>query len=197
MTQGFIRQRRNLIITNILILFLALAKVQIEQLSVAGVQFGAFKNPKAILLFLWLAWAYFLYRYSVYFLEEGPSNLLKTWRRDFEAIVSPRIKSLVYKAYDKPNDGCAYSYWVLRRNGYIYNGQAYEQAEGDEERIFNFELPVHRRQIIPWEIMAFLRFAIFSPPMTDYILGFVLSFGVATYCGFILSWGGGILNLPT
>ncbi|WP_125925491.1 hypothetical protein [Halomonas aestuarii] len=195
MTEGFIRQRRNLIITNIIIIFLALAKVKIEQLSVAGVQFGAFENPEILLLFLWVTWAYFLYRYSVYFLEEGPSNLLKTWRRDFEATVNPRIKSLVYRAYDKPNDGCAYSYWGLRHNGYIYNGQAYEQTEGNEERMFNFKLPVYRRQIILWEAMAFLRFSIFSPPITDYILGFVLSFGVATYCGFILGWGGNILNL--
>lgn len=195
MTEGFIRQRRNLIITNILILVLALAKVQIEQLSVAGVKFGAFKNPTVLLVFLWLAWAYFLYRYSVYFLEEGPKNLVNIWIRDFETIVNPRIRTLVYQAYDNPNDGCAYSYWSLRRYGFIYNGQAYKQAEGDVKRVFNFQFPIRRRQIFLWETMAFLRFSIFSPPVTDYIFGFILSFGVAAYCGFIFDWDGNLMRL--
>lgn len=199
MTEGFIRQRRNLITSDILILLLAIADVSIDQLSLVGVQFSAFGNPAAILLFLWIAWGYFLYRYTIYFSEEAPAVLSKVWIRDFESIVGRRIKKLVYQEYKEPNDGCGYSYWMLRQNRFLYNGQRYDvrlNENGQEERqTYNFTLLVPRIKVLPWEILAAIRYVTLSPPVTDYLLAFALSAGVFVYCGFFRVWDGNFFVL--
>ena len=202
MTDGFLRQRRNLLVVNVVLLLVALAEVQLETLSVAGFQFGAFQKPAVVLVFLWGVWAYFFYRYAVYFAEEGPERIVRVWEREFERCVNPRIKQIVSRHHRVPNDGCGYSYLTLRRGGLVYRGQAYaeEVSEGSDKakpRLYNFELHVPRRQIMLWELKAFLRFTLFTPVLTDYVLAFAISVVVLWICGFSKTWVGSLKVLFT
>lgn len=199
MGDGFIRQRRNIIITDLILLLLTVAGVQINQLSIIGINFNAFGNPEALIGFLWVAWCYFLYRYIVYFIEEAPPALSKTWIRDFDNIVNRRIKYLVYKAYEEPNDGCGYSYRSVVKNGYLYKGQAYQSGVDDfgneELKMYNFEMHVGRIGLLPWQAIALLRYILLSTPVTDYLFPLFLSAGVGVYCGFLRSWAGNIIRI--
>ena len=50
MSEGILRQRRNLIILSVLICFLKFGQVDINQVSVLGVSFGKFGNPNGVYL---------------------------------------------------------------------------------------------------------------------------------------------------
>jgi len=191
---GLLRQRRNLIIANLVILLLCLADVKIDKFSLLGVVFSFSENYKLAYQFIWLIWLYFLYRYFVYFLEEAPAELKKYWTREFEIAVNPAIKSIVYGAHEKLNDDCLFSYASLRNRDWVYFGQKYiskldSSKDQSEETIENIEMPINRWTILPYEIYAFIRFAFLTPAVTDYIFAFIFS-AVVIGITLITSWPG-------
>ena len=67
MTVSFLRQRRNLYISTGILFFLFLTKVNVSKLTVAGISFESFDNPAFSISFFGF---YFLYRFTVYFIED-------------------------------------------------------------------------------------------------------------------------------
>ena len=60
MTEGFLRQRRNLILSSLILFFVYYAEVEIEKLSFFGVELKDFGNPEAAVEGIWLIYGYFL-----------------------------------------------------------------------------------------------------------------------------------------
>lgn len=69
MSSALLRQRRNLIVVSLIVLFMVIADAKLDKVSFLGVQM-TFENPKAIIWFLQLFLIYFLYRYYLYFIQE-------------------------------------------------------------------------------------------------------------------------------
>lgn len=67
---GFIRQRRNLIIISLVLLFTQYAELTVRHLSVFGniIEIG---QPVALPAVLWVAWGYWLLRYYTYYHDLG------------------------------------------------------------------------------------------------------------------------------
>ncbi|MGH8652605.1 MAG: hypothetical protein ACREYE_10750 [Gammaproteobacteria bacterium] len=124
MSDSFQRQRRNVFVASTILLALCLGGVEIKDLTFAGMTFGAFKKPEVFLLGLWISFGYFVYRYFVYFIEESVGALSHTWTKELEAAVNPRIEQIVRQSYAEPNEACRFSYSFLRRDGFVYKGQA-------------------------------------------------------------------------
>lgn len=76
LSPGLLRQRRNLLVVSLLLLFTEIAQADFSSVSVMGLQ-TTFGKPEAVHWFLLAFSAYFAYRYFVYLLQE-PSLHLKT-----------------------------------------------------------------------------------------------------------------------
>ena len=84
---AFTRQRRNLMAVSLILLFIEVADVAI---SPKGTLFGipiTIGNPVAVTWALWIGFAYWLWRYSVYFHDLGDRGFLKAYRHRLEYLV--------------------------------------------------------------------------------------------------------------
>ena len=66
---ALLRQRRNLLIVSMLLLFLKMSGAELQSISLVGLK-ATFKNPEAVLLFLQFFLCYFFYRYYLYIIQE-------------------------------------------------------------------------------------------------------------------------------
>lgn len=62
--EGFVRQRRNLMVMSVVLLLVESADVRFSELNLLGTKF-TIENPDVINLGLWVAFLYWLYRYYV------------------------------------------------------------------------------------------------------------------------------------
>jgi hypothetical protein len=197
MGEGLLRQRRNLITTCVLLWLLKYGGVTFTKFSLGGfdVEFG---NPDALILTIWIAFAYFLYRYYQYFSSEGTEKLQRVFEAALERQCEPIIKSLVKEKYPTNNDAILYSYAFLRSGGWQYNGHAlggpYEPGTGSIPGNEHFVLGIRRREL--WKgILAAVVDTIFrNSVVTDYLLPFVFALFILYYCG-AGDWRGSFLLL--
>lgn len=76
--QGFVRQRRNLMIVSLVLLFVEAAELTINEVNVFGNRL-VLKNPAIVTYALWIGFAYWLWRYSVYFHDLGDKGFLRAY----------------------------------------------------------------------------------------------------------------------
>jgi len=183
MNESFHRQRRNVFIASTILLALCLGGVDLRELTLVGMKFGAFRKPEVFLFGVWVAFAYFVYRYFVYSLECSPKELSNTWVRELERAVNPRIERLVRRQYSNPNVACLFSYAFLRRDGRIYKGQALLPMDTDpsKDEMKSIELPISRWATLPWEIWGVLRFVLLTPALSEHLLPFALAAGTLRF----------------
>lgn len=72
---GFVRQRRNLIIMSLVVLFSELAGLKIEKISIFGNE-ATIGKPELVTITLWIFLFYWLIRYYQYFHEIGDKGFL-------------------------------------------------------------------------------------------------------------------------
>ncbi|WP_105180317.1 hypothetical protein [Pseudoalteromonas sp. T1lg21] len=95
MSDSFLRQRRNLFIINLIVLFMMLAEVQASKITLAGASFEKFGNPKAIFFFLWASWFYFLYRFILYFIEDEWSKFKHKFKDSYHDFLNKKYRKLL------------------------------------------------------------------------------------------------------
>lgn len=195
MGEGLLRQRRNLMVTCILLWAMKYGGVTFTKLSLVGFDVE-FKNPHALILSIWIAFAYFLYRYYQYFSVEGTANLKNTFRTALELKCEPIISQLVKKQFPNNNDNIRYSYGFLKRDRWIYKGQAigsYDTSTGSASNE-QFELEISRWQLRKGILSAILDSVFRNSVVTDYLLPFFFAGFILYYCG-ANDWSGSFLRL--
>ena len=191
MTEGLIRQRRNLIVTSFIILVICLGNIRIDHFSIAGINIDFSANQTFAYQLLWASWAYFLYRYVIYFYCEAPEAFKMTWVKTFEKVINPHVEKAVRKEFNKPNTGCGFSYSQVRRNGYNWKGQVFDDSPTG---VSDVTVSINRTLISFCEIFAFFQFVLFTKEVTDYVapIGFALIiFGISLFA----DWPGSIQSL--
>lgn len=93
MTEGLIRQRRNLLIICSILLFIKLSGLTVSKIHLVGMEFEDLENPHAIYLFVWAAFFYFVWRYVQYFSQEGMVYVMEAGRI--------RMNYVIVKSIDK------------------------------------------------------------------------------------------------
>ncbi|WP_415892462.1 hypothetical protein ACMXYN_14625 [Neptuniibacter sp. PT8_73] len=191
MTESFIRQRRNLYIVNGILLFSCLAKVQISNLTVAGINFSGFNNPQIFFVFLWIVWIYFLYRFAVYFLEDERDSFIKTWEREIQRYVNPKLHQIAEGYCSNEYLGNSGNFYSLKKNGWKLNFQEGCDHEHLGQQISNHSLHIRYSQLAVPLTLGALRFLLLTPAVTNYILPILFSFVVFYVAGFT-SWEGAL-----
>jgi hypothetical protein len=122
MSEGLLRQRRNLIMSCILLWLMKYGGIHLHKLSIAGFEVE-FERPEVIVLALWIAFSYFLYRYYQYFASDGLPKLVAEYANSLDTKCMPLIQSRVLAAHPTPHNMPDCRYCVLKRDGWKINGQ--------------------------------------------------------------------------
>ncbi len=81
--QGFIRQRRNIIIISLVVLLAEISDIQINKINIFGNEV-LINNPNILHLFLWIALFYWLIRYYQYFRDIPDKGFKATFNGKLE-----------------------------------------------------------------------------------------------------------------
>jgi hypothetical protein len=201
LNEGLLRQRRNLILVNLVLLLICLANVEIEKISILGVTFSFLENYKLAYQFLWAIWFYFLYRYFVYFLEAAPAMLKRYWNKELEKVVNPIIKEVVEKEHSRITNASICSYSFVKKKKWVYHGQKYvskvNESDGKtNDTVENISMPIKRKSVFLYEIYGAIKFLLLTPVVTDYIFALAFS-AVILITSLLVSWPGNLVSLFT
>jgi len=183
MSEGLLRQRRNLISVSCILIFLKFAGVEISKLSFLGIDFGGMKNPSALYFGVWIVFFYFLFRYYQYFKQDGESRLISFYKFELSERVYKRTRAISKKdtRYGVWSDnGLSDSFQSLKKNDwrfyplYSQDGSAFK-AEPVEKK---FGLLERIKCRCSTSIFLILN----TSAITDYILPFVLAILTLAYC---------------
>lgn len=98
--ENFIRQRRNLIMISLVLLFAEMSEIEISKINVFGNEI-VLKNPETILITLWAAFFYWLVRYYQYFRDINDKGFKTKFHEKIEKISSKiAFKKLMEKKKD-------------------------------------------------------------------------------------------------
>jgi len=186
---GLLRQRRNLIITSILLIFLKFSGAEISKLSLLGLNFDGFQNPTAIYFFVWLLWLYFLVRYYQYYIREGVQLFVTEVSGVFNDLCEKPIQVEVKKYFPNSTEYFQ-SYTDLRRRNWQYIGQSEYNDEGYKVENYSFNFP--RWKLFVHEVKSILHAFLNIPTFTDYLLPYVLALFTLIYC--VTGWQGSLVN---
>ncbi len=93
--QGLIRQRRNIFVASLIILFFSIGKPSIKSLKFPFFDSDV-NNPEVVIVFVWIFFFYALLRYYQYFAELGDKRVVDRFWSEFSARVG-RFGKLYYE----------------------------------------------------------------------------------------------------
>jgi hypothetical protein len=183
MNEGLLRQRRNLFITSVILFVLKDAGIAISKLSFAGFEITV-SNPRLLYGCLWIAFAYFFYRYYQYFTAEGLAKLSETFAAVLDKKCAATIYALVQKAHPDMEPGLNFTYRILKDRKWIYCVQKHIKDEsGTTIRLEDVNVPIGRWSLRRGITFALLEGTFRDSVVTDYLLPFVVGMFVLWYCG--------------
>jgi hypothetical protein len=186
MEEGLLRQRRNLMVTCCLLFLLSASGATLDKVGLAGFEMK-FHRPAAIFLSLWLAFAYYLYRYYVYFSISGRSKLAEKFR---EAALQNLQNRLYQAAMRKHGDRTSIesslswqSAWAPKLTILIALPSAQDEVGQPiyEKQDFHLDLPRTSRLLVLTP--HWLRILFNDTVVTDYAFPFLLAIFTLLYAG--------------
>lgn len=193
MSQGLLRQRRNIIITSLTLIFSKYSDLQISKFSILGIQFDSLGNPESVYTAMWLVWFYFLVRYSQYFIQEGLPSFAHIFRDRLDEACSLKIYRIVEKKY--PNNIInEVNYTMLKQWGWIFSGQSKLGDDGmGGLKVENFKLSIPQNVFYINFITSFLYVSTLRSAFTDHIFPMLLALFALLYCS--QNWSGGLVGV--
>jgi hypothetical protein len=152
-----------------------------------------------LILSIWIAFAYFLYRYYQYFSSEGTAKLQYALTAALEKKCEPIIRNIVKEKYPTNNDALRYSYASLKKNSWLYKGHALGSSDPETGSVSGnerFELSIGRSKLWNGILFAVLDTIFRNSVVTDYLLPFAFALFILYYCGSD-DWSGSFLRLWT
>lgn len=197
MTEGLLRQRRNLMAVSLALGFLKLGEVKISQLDVYGVAI-TFDNPHVLFVSLWLAWGYFALRYVQYFVQEGWPKLNKARGATLDDTCREKIKELVRPVLPPLSTDTKYLYTKLEKpknlfGDYTFTGISVEKDQAGQPIRQEYAAPIKFRHLLRRMIFAHLKLLFSQSVAFDYLFPVLLAVAMFLYC-FLGDWPGSIPN---
>ena len=181
------RQRKSLIIINVILFFMKFGEVTITKITSSGLQMEI-ENINAIYTLLWMMWVYFLIRFYNQYRLEGLYLLREAWRNSGD---HTPIKELINAIRSKPgleNYDFDHPYSLIERDGKKYKLRITERdPETDFVEISSSMAWKYRFKAIKYLLKNHTQ-------ILDQWFPLALSFITLIYCN-ITRWDGSILKL--
>ncbi|NVJ45532.1 MAG: hypothetical protein HWE07_00345 [Cytophagia bacterium] len=184
MSEGLVRQRRNLISVSCILIFFKFAGVEVSKLSFLGMDFGKLGNPSALYLVIWVLYWYFLFRYYQYFSQEGLDRLSRYFYQEMERRVMSRVRILANEVKKESNfhpnqlNTLENEGWKLR---ITFDGGD-DGMGGRKTEVENIKFPTN--ELLKIRARSFITMSLHTSAVTDYILPFILAVGTLLYCSY-------------
>lgn len=184
MSEGLVRQRKNLISVSCVLIFLKFAGVEISKLSFLGLDFGKLGNPSALYLAIWILFLCFLSRYYQYYAQEGNVRLSRYFYDEMERHVMKRVQELADEVKEKANFhphqliALENGNWNIR---VTYDGGE-DGAGGRKTEVENIVFPIN--ELYKYRILSLKNMSLHTSTVTDYILPFIVATGTLIYCSY-------------
>ncbi|MDC0004223.1 hypothetical protein OAE19_07470 [Porticoccaceae bacterium] len=184
MSEGLVRQRRNLISISCILIFLKFAGIEISKLTFLGIDFGKLGNPSALYLAIWVFYSYFLSRYYQYFAQEGSVRLSRYFYEEMERRVMIRVRKLADEVKEKSNFypsqliALKNDDWKIR---VTYDG-ADDGTSGRDTEVANIQFPTN--ELFKFRALSLKNISVHTSAVTDYILPLILAVGALIYCSY-------------
>lgn len=182
MSDGFLRQRRNIMLSSCILIFIKFSEFQIKKVSLLGISFENLGNPTAVYVTLWILFFYFLFRYYQYFMQEGFNKVRWAAYQEQER----RIKVIAQNAAKVINEKASYQPQQLvsiQKNSWEIS-VSFDNAKNDDGELTKSteEVTLNSRKIFVAKLISWLIVCINSSVITDYILPYALVFLAVFYC---------------
>lgn len=202
MSDGLLRQRRNLIVLCVLLWVMKYGGVSFTKFNLVGFDI-AFKNPNALTTGIWIAFAYFFYRYYQYFTGEGISKLKTVFTDALNDKCHPVVMKIISANDPRSTNLTGYNYLYLKGNNWKYRWQT-KLPDREIERLVESgrhgsHIEENSIDITRWMLKKPIASAILDSifrhsVVTDYLLPFAIALWVLYYCG-NTDWPGSFLNI--
>lgn len=194
MTDGLLRQRRNLFATSIVIIFLRFGGVQIEKVALLGTELS-FDNIEALYAGIWVAFLYFLIRYYQYFRQEPNLKIAKEFWAEMNIRSSARLRVEAIKQHPaSENYGGEFQFSELKKiSAFIRQGTIVgRQDEYGSHALVSYSTDI--RKYVPQLLLAGIHVVAHTSMITDYLLPFLVALFALLY-GFTGCWEGSLWNV--
>ena len=176
MSSGLLRQRRNLLITSMTMLFMHFSQANINAASLVVLQV-TFGRPEAVIYFLWLLQVYFLVRYYQYFRQEQDLKILDEFYEKLRTLTFQKIHRMKLNVYPNTEKyGGEYDFRNMKKVGLCAREvecQVRVETTGiAEERTCNVDI----RNFSAGAILAWLHVILNTTYITYYFLPFIVAF---------------------
>ena len=178
MDEDFLRQRRNLMVVCCLLFLLSASGAGLEKVGLAGFEMK-FNRPAAIFLSLWLAFAYYLYRYYVYFSAKGKPQLTAKFKESATQILQAHAYEAAKREHGNETSMQSNLSWqtAWAPTVIVQIARPPKQDEiGQPSRVVeNLVLPWRRSQRVLMVLPSWLRILVSDTVATDYAFPFLLA----------------------
>ncbi|MFT6261269.1 MAG: hypothetical protein ACJA0E_000152 [Bermanella sp.] len=182
MSDGMIRQRRNLLLICCILGFTKYAEIKIEKLTLLGMQFSDLGNPQSLYTGIWVLFLYFSIRFYQYFMQEG----LKKIRLGHHHSLEESIGSSIRKYAAKNHPGCTVNFSQveqLKNNDWQYSITTPYNSDGMEGNSAKIKSVLFSKVNL-WRChyTALWKLTVNSNIITDYLLPVALAIAVVYFC---------------
>lgn len=196
MQEDLRRQRRNLIVMSLLLIFMKCGGMTINKMSIFGAEI-VLSNISVVYIFIWLIWGYFLIRYYQYFMQKGFAETNRVFKDMINKRCSSKIEELV-RASD-PSLGQLEGemrYCILKKASWttrLFIGEA-RNDRSLYEPMKQIEVPISVRAVWKEIMFSIFRVLVNHTVATDYLLPIFLALFTFTYCNYG-NWQGNLFNI--
>ena len=196
MSEGLFRQRRNLILTSLTIIFLRYGEVTIEKFGTSALDLK-FQNLNAIFVALWVVFFYFLVRYYQYLRQEPDLGIKSAFWAKVDARCLNKLTEDAKSRFATVLMSPARLEFQLssfkRTSVFLWSGSVTTKRTGSGEPM-NSEYTVNVLHFWPDFTVAACHVALNRSAITDYVLPFLLALSALLY-GWSGNWPGTFCNV--
>ncbi len=194
MTGGLLRQRRNLFITSVVIIFLRFGGVQVKKITLLGTELS-FDKIEVLYVGIWIAFLYFLVRYYQYFKQEPDLGIMEEFWGKMNALSFRSLREEATKQYpSSENYGGEFQFSQLKKTApFIRQGSVVvSRNESGEQEMEKYSIDI--RKYSSKLLVAGVHVVVHRSMITDYFLPFLVAL-IALLYGFSGNWEGSFLNV--
>ncbi|WP_417552520.1 hypothetical protein [Marinomonas fungiae] len=181
MSEGLLRQRRNLLISGSILVFFKMSNLSASKLTIAGLEFEKLDNASVVYLYLWIAFLYFFWRYSQYYRQEGHLKATKGINSRMRHVMEEKVRHGIYRYVPETHEiRDSMSFMVdrmMRERRVIIIHYEHENAD---RQMYELELGLIEYLIIKLRVYTYVTFLTSSN--SDYVLPLIVGAGVFAYC---------------
>lgn len=195
MSEGILRQRRNLMVVSLIIILLSFGGVEIQEVGALGTKL-VFAKKDALYIGLWSIFFYFLFRYYQYFLEEENRGIADAFWAKVNASSFETLRHMAADQHSLKLDQLAGTFLfsqLQKKSRFVRVGTVVTGRDSYGSST-NSEYTVNAIRFIPTLIFASVFVTLNRSALTDFVLPFLVAVA-ALLAGFSGSWEGALCKV--